>query len=138
MEKIKIQDLSIGDWVRVDIYNKPRMVMSISPSWNDGDGSVFLHGCARPFGLSVIVPIPITPEILERNDMRKHEDKNNPHRIVYFSDEISISTFDGVERWSLSIYGEDGVVELIKCKVSYIHQLQHALRLAGVEKEIIL
>ena len=88
-------------------------------------------------------PIPLTPEILEKNgfkevdmnDFRLFRDKE------YDCKGIRISfTSKGVCLWKGDSIG-------ISCKSSgcchygipaYVHLLQHALRLCGIEKEIVL
>ena len=41
------------------------------------------------------------------------------------------------DKWCrIRVYSEDGFCELSSAVVHYVHQLQHALRLAGIEKEI--
>ena len=133
MSNIKIQDLSVGDWVlnEGDKYK----VMGITMF---GELDLWNSSCAFRTNMENVEPIPITPEMLEKNGLRKLTDKNNTHRIVYCSDEISLTSYQGNERWSVVIYSENGLIELVRCKVSYIHQLQHAFRLAGVKEEIKL
>lgn len=81
--------------------------------------------------LKYILPIPLTPEILEKNGFVP--DNFSPY---YLPIE------DGSIRFSKHQYGlycnillpyqrYDGVC-------NYVHQLQHALRLCGIEKEIVI
>ncbi len=62
---------------------------------------------------SYLKPIPLTVEILEKNGFVKHLPEDN---IVYFT--ITINKKE--------------------IRIDYVHQLQHALRLCGIEKEIKL
>ena len=82
-------------------------------------------------GRECIEPIPLTPEILEKNGYKD--------RLYYFEcEELYPHSFariyyeDGVYYFG----DEEGFVKTLEIK--YVHQLQHALRLAGVEKEIEL
>ena len=79
-----------------------------------------------------IKPIPLTPEILEKNGWVK--------------DLYSFEGYDNEELECLSLWvGEDGKnkwwwrvgVELVT-PINYVHELQHALRLCRIQKEIIL
>lgn len=82
--------------------------------------------------LSFIEPIPLTPEILEKNGFRKNGEYNE-----WNIGEWNERPFIGIslDRQSMRVkhLGSDIFVEN---KVVYVHQLQHALRLAGVGKEI--
>jgi hypothetical protein len=74
-------------------------------------------------------PIPIMPEILEANGIHK----------TYEDDKYAIFRGDGL--WAVKY--SDGDWELstppvCRVDIKYVHQLQHALRLAEVDKEINL
>lgn len=76
-----------------------------------------------------ISPLPIVPEILEKNGI---------HR-TYEDDNYAIFKGDGL--WAVKY--SDGDWELstppvCRVDIKYVHQLQHALRLAGIDKEINL
>lgn len=82
--------------------------------------------------LSECKPIPLTPEILEKNGWRK--------------DTYSNESYDNEDIECLSLWvGEDGKnkwwwhvgYELVT-PINYVHQLQHALRLCGIKKEVEL
>lgn len=77
--------------------------------------------------LDYLDPIPLTPEILEKNGFEEF-------------DGWRILDMDDVEiRWigtTLEISGSHGNMELPN--VQCIHELQHALRLCRIDKEIVL
>lgn len=136
MEHIKITDLSIGDWV---IYNeKYYQILNIGTmTYEAGVGLLFRHYCTLTRGMDIqddidineISPIPITPEILEKNGI--------PHIIndVWAYDEdYQLSWFKN-GRTILINYSNKHTVSFF---AKYIHQLQHALRLVGIDKEITL
>lgn len=81
-----------------------------------------------------IEPIPLTPEILEKNGFTKE------NRLYYWTQEKDGKTIAGVYYWvdekyiNIAGYEDDGVT--ISCP--YVHTLQHALKLCGIDKEIIL
>ena len=76
-----------------------------------------------------IHPIPITAEILEKNGIyRKYEDDNYA---IFRGDGLwAVKYSDG--DWELS------TPPVCRVDIKCVHQLQHALRLAGVDKEINL
>lgn len=94
----------------------------------------------------LIEPIPITPEILEKNGfkMKQKEGESNFEYVaageryiiefLFFRETIyNVSTLLECE---LGFSG--GLDRIHKCNVRFVHELQHALRLCGIEKEIVL
>jgi hypothetical protein len=83
-----------------------------------------------------IEPIPLTPEILEKNGL----EKDNHGRLYgeYFDEdinrdlEITVDSKTGEVWWSYN-WDEYWIIRL-----KYVHQLQHALRLCGIDKTIEL
>lgn len=134
MVTLKISDLSVGDWVQ-DMYGNYSKVEGI---WQGRNFSyqVDLHrddviGTITPCNIQ---PIPITAEILEKNGFVKNGEYNewstgNWEDIPFIG--ISLS------RPSMRIKNL-GTDIFLDNKVVYVHDLQHALRLAGVDKEINL
>lgn len=137
MAEIKISELSIGDWVRFE--DKSYKVIGIE-KWRP-NYVVVLEGwreiCTR--GIKCIEPIPLTAEILEKNGFVKlgrfdeyviGEWDSNPFIAVRLEEkfvELEPTILVKNEGTSAHLFGSRG---------KYFHQLQHALRLAGVEKEI--
>lgn len=117
---MKIEELSIGDWVEVE--GSPRQVRYI-------DGALkFLRvsGKGNPVYIGGVRPIPITAEILEKNGFEKAAICTT---YLYNSD-IEITLYgDG---WWRTI----GLDEYTLYRLDGVHQLQQAMRLAGVEKDI--
>jgi hypothetical protein len=75
-----------------------------------------------------IEPIPLTPEILEKNGFRKEEDEdgNKRYSLIEGSTKFSLGYARSVFQWTFPI------------DVRYVHKLQHLLRFCGVGKEIEL
>ena len=125
MAERKISELSIGDWVEIQ-----GVVKRID----------YLYGkdnvCDVP--IELVHPIPLTPEILEKNGFVKGEIYEGNSSIVFTNGNISISWFKKSKWYRLRIYNALGDTELCSAIVHNVHQLQHALRLAGVGKEIEL
>jgi hypothetical protein len=79
------------------------------------------------------LPIPITAEILGKNGF----ERSTSQFIVYHTDKVWISYDKPSETWSVTMYINDFTSNL-HANILHIHQLQHTLRLAGVDKEINL
>ena len=109
---LRILDLMIGDWVLDG--NVYAQVTSITC-----DGNIeTTHN--EHSNIELVEPIPISPEILEKNGFVAN-------RHVY--------PYPFKEPW-VYIDSKSVFVEHLPCV--FVHQLQHALRLCGIEKEIIL
>lgn len=76
-----------------------------------------------------ILPIPLTPEILEKNGFKKA----NYIEVVGGLDTYYL----GEEIGSFRIHRlQEDYYQFGLAKIKYVHQLQHALRLCGIDKEI--
>lgn len=140
---MKATDLMIGDWVirrgvpeeQMRLYN---MNASRGLAYLDQDG----RGVAELF--ENIEPIPLTEEILEKNGWKKQiwwRYKQSDVVTYDISEELFPIEFSGNEFWLVDNCSDDGdygyesnwIVE-----VKYVHELQHALKLWGIKKEIVL
>ena len=92
--------------------------------------------------ISKIEPIPLTTEILEKNGFTKSTPPPGIHARCYNLNNkkdrynLTISDYNKYKRLLLDIDSEDSECFNIKC--DYVNKLQHALRLCGIEKEIVL
>ena len=127
MEKLSVKSLQIGDWVIPHVYDsalEPSKIVGIHYNSYKGKDYVDWVDCEvwDELSLSDIEPIPLTPEILEKNGFYENQD-----------------------RW----WWKDFYITLASTKAltlvcnrtiqfDYVHQLQHALRICGIEKEIEL
>ena len=137
MEKISVSDLSVGDYVRVKMckwdYDDPDTLDAKVLSIEGDSVGVGYDECGIVMSAFVddLQPIPITAEVLEKNGFT--HDKWSK-KIWRYEDEESEAVY----------YIENGVLEIttddckmyITCKG--VAELQHALRLAKVGKEIVL
>lgn len=140
MATLKISDLSIGDWVK-DKKGNYAKVIGIENCINGYFLHIELPGVdIGVTALASVHPIHITPKILEANGLFRHEvDTNNPEQVVLSNYFMMARTHTDVDWWRVLIYDEEMPSrELFNGRVYYVHQLQHALRLAGVEKEIVM
>lgn len=129
---MNIQELSVRDWVRY--RDREWQVCSLYQFTEE----VGLWRKDSQFCETItdIQPIRITSEILEKNGLEFIEDGNDA--IIFLCcDMFWARLCVGDCFWSIGVHSEDRLDAVI-CNVKYVHQLQHALRLAGVGKEIEL
>lgn len=131
MSEIKISSLSVGDWVL--FAGLPRRVAIISSTCVLPHKGVF---DIATFSIDDISPIPITPEILEKNGFVGEIDGDNPVRTEFVFKPVNIVGFADCDFYHCRIWHPKGYGRILFPKIHYVHELQHILRLAGVEKEI--
>lgn len=138
MAEVKISELSVGDWVRVDDFDKVliKRVSAIDGTRNQIGIIKNNRGGIYWYCDDEIEPILLTPEILEKNGFVKCGRCCTSRTTAYIKDFTFVNHLEERKVWRVKIYGEEGLVELCSILVHHIHQLQHALRLAGVENEI--
>lgn len=139
MKKISVSDLSIGDWVCAEqlcgVHSEPRLtppmkVAGLGESWvnleiNPEQGDPF------EFEPSEIRGVPITAEVLEKSGFT--HDKWSKRIWVYEDEESEVAYYIECSRLEINI---NDCKIYITCKG--VAELQHALRLAKVRKEIVL
>ena len=123
---MKNKELSIGDWV---CYGQKRKAVVV---WLGTDRCRILVGSITGDEIveetyDNIDPIPLTPEILEYNGFNTCEFYSeliiDERRIMCDCHNISILHGDHVD---------------LDTPIEYVHELQHALKLCRIEKEIEL
>lgn len=144
---MKAADLMIGDWVFAE--GKLTQVTDIDES--DGINREWIAGCEDCGCIHEkdIEPIPLTPEILEKNWLWEKDPDRNPNCLIAeantatFSDAegkphswVQIQDISSIEcsRWYLKIWGKGKLG--ISGYIGYVHELQHALRICGIKKKI--
>ena len=139
MATLKISDLSVGDWVEIDHEDFGWRPAQINVCGDIGIGAYFKdidpeeeYDCV----LSQARPIPITAEILEKNGF---ESTTKPNVFTLTHGELQLYVSKELDGWYMSFVNfMERLCILQVIRKSYIHELQHALRLAGVDKEINL
>ena len=121
-----VRDLNILDWVLWD--NTPCQVAAI------GCDYIETTKCGITLAEShLLKPIPLTPEILEKNGLEIDKYKGGFFPACFKEDEnydVEIEMKGEEIAWSINC-GEYWIKRL-----NYVHELQHALRLCGINKEI--
>lgn len=118
---MKAEDLMIGDWVKFNNSDLAHQIKAIAGKSVKVD-KVYWYSASK------LSPIPITSEILEKNGWEE-----TPTGYVFYTDG---KRYDN-SLWY--IFGSNTfVVNAAEFQIKYVHQLQHALKLCGIEKEIVL
>ena len=145
--ELKVTDLMVGDLVQIKEKDGKKLVgafrvVAIGKTYLAGVVSCFVeHGTVsisyiedekRVYQTNVcdIEPIPLTPEILEKNGLAKDSYGCHFYEDEYMALEISVEE-EGIY-WTIN-YNEYDIL-----KLKYVHELQHALRLCGINKEIVV
>lgn len=144
---MKANELMIGDWVEPRQCMTPTVYCKIEGIYPDG--TVHLDKAEMLFTLDELTPVPLTPEILEKNGFE-----------IGYS---SILTADGFKKLPVYKYKNNkqaqsirhNLIKVCVCldgskydvefgigshilDLEYVHEFQHALRLCGIEKTIEL
>lgn len=129
---MKANELMIGDWVLFS--GKPKRVESIFVSDN-GVEQIYVFGNTSQVSTinAYIQPIPLTEEILEKNGF-EYDDTNIGWGLGThdFMIELGHIPFEEDEDY-LFVWVADK-----RARLDYVHELQHALRLCRIDKEIEL
>lgn len=149
---MKENEVMIGDWFRFRYTIDGKEIVHtfrVSRIEDElGEYYVWGEGFGRMCYPKRLEPIPITPEILEKNGFAK--EKEDELGITYyflarpFTTQITLykEPIGGVsilfKVWGRVPSFEGGVNDIHLCSVKYVHEMQHAIRLAGIEKEIII
>lgn len=134
---IKCNELQIGDWVKFPIGNDK----VVDLPYIEGRGicaSFAASATLFPVEIDKIEPIPLTPEILEKNGFGYYsiggaeqwliKDDYYDIKVYEWSDSIWVFKYDSTEM-------NTPHTQITLC---YTHELQHALRLCGIDKETII
>lgn len=145
----------IGDWIKIKIYG-------VSDKYERAEAYIYVkvaeigsglitveynNNIKEPYRIcenTEIEPILLTSEVLEKNGFKRdplwhHCDKD----LDNYSISVQLGYANRIEYIKIAEKGKDNVIPSERTKlylthIKYVHELQHALRLCGIEKEIIL
>ena len=130
---MKAKELMVGDWVPA--YGKKTQIV-----WVGNIHKMAVRGFPSEFMDGEILPIPLTSEILEKNGFMLKPDgwlwcekegiEDQNYIFIQFRkgcDEVRLVEFNFVNNISAKFQ-----------KIQFVHELQHALKLCGIDKEIEL
>lgn len=122
--ELSSKDLMVGDWVM--LQGKPYMIDMLNGYQESSMG---------------VEPIPLTPEILEKNGFEKAENIQLYNYYLGIDSRVSLHDFafdiNSSNTWHVHIDDED-YCSIANCELTYVHELQHALKLCGIDKEIVV
>lgn len=126
---MKANELMIGDWVYNCIADiRFQVYPQFFSQW---------HNRPEQFG-ATIQPISLTPEILEKNGFEKQQFGN----FIYENDDVNLRIEFCPKNINYTngrydyIDIEKGCVTITEMPIEFVHELQHALRLCGIDKTI--
>ena len=132
---MEAKDLMIGDWVQICYRDRKVKVTAIYDELIDTSS-------VSPLMKDEYEPIPLTDEILKKNGFEKEigakevvftcDDDDKNYRLVIHPKETN---YCGIYTY---IHIDAGCISIEELPLEYVHELQHALRLCGIEKEIVL
>lgn len=125
---MKANELMIGDWMQSTFMgnNVPCKVVGIST-----DITIEYQNCARKYeALKAVEPIPLTAEILETNGFNIEVAPYTPNWLRCI---LNPNFF--LEDRLKGFYHFNGNN---LAKIQYVHELQHTLKLCGIDKNIEL
>lgn len=135
---MKANELMIGDWVNYQPGDTPQYMKVGMVSGYDVQLDLYREGGIEMAAQvwfdeeGYVQPIPLTPEILEKNGWYIPEDGLwYRHDVIGFL--IALRT-SGAYLYA----DEEHDRREFFCSIHFVHELQHALRLCGIEKEIKL
>ena len=138
---IRVEEISIGDWVNV-----PNYYWDESPHVGQVDGIIKRHGTyylqfSSAFSAEIdrCKPIPITPEIIEKNGFEL-----KPDGWLWSNEGLEEQNYifiqfrkgcDGVRNCEINFIHR---AQVTFKQLYFVHELQHALKLCGIPKNIEL
>ena len=129
---MKIEDLMVGDWVYIAEHPMRKEAKQVKPEH-------FLRS------LVIFEPIPITPKILEKNGfIDKSFEANLKYKYFIHTNEYQLgyytktNSFNVYKRGIDPFYTKDVFCCGFQNIVKYVHELQHALKLCGIDKEMVV
>lgn len=129
--ELKVTDLMVGDWVICYHPSRLKSFEKVSVGLlHTMQGQEYSHIKEDSPLFRIVEPIPLTKEILEKNGLA------NDYYGSYFKEDehmlLEISISEDCISWTINVH-EYGIL-----KLEYVHQLQHALKLCGIDKEIVV
>lgn len=143
---MKKEELMIGDWVNIQIEKDDEpMYSQVEQLWECEIDADFQTSYEN------VYPIELTEEILHKNGFKNDvlaqksiiaEGASNFSVILFSEDNrITLNNIDeylnSFNKWYIHIDTED-MRTLCTTEITYVHELQHLLKLCKIEKEIIL
>lgn len=143
MKELNCQDLMVGDWFKSVDYNSPFRITAIyddvvqtqADYQSEIDGNWYSEAEIKD-----LVPIPLTEEILVKNGFSyKHKEETcstcSYHHWQLVGEYLAL---DDCQYWRKEKKDDLPRFRIAGIDVNYVHQLQHLLRLCGIEKQLTI
>lgn len=126
----------IGDWVLIN--GTPRKIQAADGVDDEimADDELYTLAEDRYHSEDKVEGVPITAEILEKNGL-KPDTAEDAYAFRYLKDDISVLECyanAGSRYRCIIAYGETR----LRKTICFVHELQHAIRLCGIDKTIVL
>lgn len=126
---MEITDLMLNDYVMIHCFDGSDIVIKVTRV--EGESGT-VYGISKQgshwANIEDVKPIPLTPEILEKNGFVNNEGWDE---FVHYSDYPFID-------FTLQVDEDGFCLDLPNARIAYVHELQHALKLFKIKKEIVL
>ena len=155
---MNVAELQIGDWVQNPLGLKATVhsIRYIPKDICDDFGGYYIvrlrvgEGGWQDLDEGDVKPIPITPEIIEKNGFKidsrathwkkyvfVEDVRRIPQTVIQFSFYEDMSADTLFKCWTKP-ESCDGENNIHICDLKYVHELQHAIGLCGIKKDIVL
>jgi hypothetical protein len=138
--EISAKSLQIGDWVMSKELKTPVKVCSIM---NHYETTIYFCCQGNEFIVNSyqLEPIPLTPEILEKNGFEFDDVIPECRMFMGIDDRVALRNdkeyMNSDNEWHVHIDSED-YCTIANCELTYVHELQNILRLCKIYKEIVV
>ena len=135
----------IGDWVNTGDNVRVYAVHKIKIAYHVGNDKT------KPIKwafINTVTPLVVAPYMFDSNGFKciaSHEVKLNdkvigttPDKYIYKDDDCYVTVTRFGDGWNITHVRYDGAQPTNSAMVRYLHELQHALRLFGIDKKIQL
>jgi len=130
---MKAEELMIDDWVYNHESKQYQRVWLL-----DYDNVILINGYYS-YDYDDIEPIPLTPKILEKNGWTYNDEDEKFAPQTWVGGGLMLQDADdGGYRIVVTSDYDDEDTNNTPFVILYVHELQHALRLRRIEKEIVL
>lgn len=139
---MKTNELTIGDCV---CLSTKRAYTTVQGLRIDGEDYILSKLTDVWYSADNYEPIPLTADILERSGFEKTGE--SPHKTEYMleiNDEYNLCLFITLFKRSNFVRIEFNPIESVDARISFskkdcaVHDLQHVMRMCGIDKEFVL
>lgn len=140
---MKVNELMIGDWVLIN--EVPKKIQAVDGVDDEimADDEMYCLAEDRYHSEDNVTGIPITPEILEKNGMKPFEvdrlrDKHSSAKWWSKGGDFFVKQYNFKHNDYEPTYSVGGNYHSLIIGLKYVHELQNALSLCGIEHDIKL